>query len=195
MNVRSTGRDGGRTQLAMTDLVDRARDGDAAAFERLYRENVGRVYAICLRMCADRARAEELTQDAFVRAWQKLPTFRGDAAFSSWLHRLTVNVVLQRARSDTRRRWDLVGDDTSPFGASNPGAPAGLARDLERAIAELPDGARTAFILHDVEGYMYSEVAEMTGKAVGTMKAQAHRARKLLCEKLEAWRTARDGDA
>lgn len=192
---RSTGRDGGRTRLAMTDLVDRARGGDTAAFERLYRENVGRVYAICLRMCADRARAEELTQDAFVRAWEKLPSFRGEAAFSSWLYRLTVNVVLQRARSEGRRRWDLVGDDTTPFGASTPGAPPGLARDLDRAIAELPDGARIAFVLHDVEGYEYTEIAEITGRAVGTMKAQAHRARKLLCEKLAAWRTERDEDA
>jgi RNA polymerase sigma-70 factor (ECF subfamily) len=176
----------------MTDLVDRARDGDAAAFERLYRDHVGRVHAICLRMCADPARAEEYSQDAFVQAWQKLPSFRGDGGFSSWLYRLTVNVVLQGVRADSRRRWHLVGDDTSQFGASRAEAPAGLARDLDRAIAELPPGARTAFVLHDVEGYEYTEIAEMTGKAVGTMKAQAHRARKLLCEKLASWRTVRD---
>ena len=175
----------------MTDLVDRARAGDADAFERLYREHVGRVHAICLRMCADRARAEELTQDAFVLAWRKLPSFRGEAAFSSWMYRLTVNVVLQAARTDRRRRWLLVGDDMSAFGEADPAPPPGLAGDLERAIAGLPDGARTAFVLHDVEGYKYAEIAEMTGKAVGTMKAQAHRARKLLCEELASWRTER----
>lgn len=171
----------------MEALVARARTGDRAAFELLYREHVGRVHALCLRMSGDRVRAEELTQDAFVTAWRKLGSFRGDSAFSSWLHRVTVNTVLQSRRSEKRRRarHEAIGVDRSAFGGAADGGAAGLRLDLERAIAGLPAGARQVFVLHEVEGLKYSEIAERSGQAVGTLKAQMHRARKLLREALE----------
>lgn len=171
----------------MEALVARARVGDRTAFERLYREHVGRVHALCLRMSGDRARAEELTQDVFVTAWRKLSSFRGDSAFSSWLHRVAVNTVLQSRRSD-RRRWarrEAVGVDRSAFGGAPDEGASGSRLDLERAIAGLPAGARQVFVLHEIEGLKYSEIAERSGQAVGTLKAQMHRARKLLREALE----------
>jgi RNA polymerase sigma-70 factor (ECF subfamily) len=169
----------------MRALVSRAQAGDRAAFERLYRENVGRVYALCLRLSSDDRRAEELTQDVFVRAWRKLGTFRGDAAFSSWLHRLAVNVVYEAFRSEGRRRKRVVPtEDPSVFERPDASGRPGLGLDLERAIGSLPPGARSAFVLHHVEGYSYDEMSEMTGLAVGTLKAQAYRARQLLREVL-----------
>ena len=166
-------------------LVARACDGDEVAFEALYRGNVGRVYGLCLRMLGEQVAAEELTQDVFVRAWQKLKLFRGDSAFSTWLHRLAVNVVLQHLRTRKRReaRVKLTDDVTRLAGSTKP-APVGKRMDLEKALATLPDGARTVFVLHDIEGYKHAEIADMTGTAVGTSKAQLHRARKLLREVL-----------
>ncbi len=163
-------------------LVERARSGDTGAFESLYRSNVGRVYALCLRMSGDSERAERLTQDAFVTAWEKLSTFRGEAAFGSWLHRLTVNVVLQDRRSRLRRRERLERAATEAELPATGGIGPGTRIDLERAIAGLPKRARLVFILHDVEGYRHEEIAEMLGTAVGTSKAQLHRARRLLRE-------------
>jgi len=167
--------------LGERDLVERAVGGDVEAFEELYRVNVGRVYALCLRMAGDPALAEELAQEAFVRAWQKLSSFRGASAFSTWLHRVTVNVVLGHRRSATRReaRVRSVGDD---FPRDVAGRQPGMAEsiDLERAISSLPDGARMVFILHDVEGFRHREISRSMGIAVGTSKAQLHRARKLL---------------
>jgi RNA polymerase sigma-70 factor (ECF subfamily) len=162
-------------------LVRRAATGDVEAFEELYRENIGRVYVLCLRMCGDPSLAEELAQETFVRAWQKLGSFRGASAFSTWLYRVTVNVVLGDRRSTARReaRVKAVGDDL-PADLSVSDRSPGQAMDLERSIAALPDGARMVFVLHDVEGYRHNEIAEMTGLAVGTSKAQLHRARKLL---------------
>jgi RNA polymerase sigma-70 factor (ECF subfamily) len=167
----------------MTELVRRAQDGDRSAFERLYREHVGRVYALCLRLAGDPARAEEYTQDTFVLAWRKLGSFRGDAAFSSWLHRIAVNTVIQAGRSEGRRRSRIARSDdgATPEPA---GATPGLRIDLERAIAALPPGARSVFVLHDIQGYRHAEIAELTGLAVGTLKAQLHRARRLLRERL-----------
>lgn len=167
----------------MTDLVRRAREGDKSAFEQLYRQNVGRVYALCLRMAADPVRAEELTQDVFVRAWEKMDTFRGEAAFASWLHRITVNIVFQQQRSERRR----VARRERVAASSAPSSPRDTATtiDLERAIRRLPAGARSAFVLHDLEGYRHEEIAAMTGLAVGTLKSQLHRARRLLREALE----------
>jgi RNA polymerase sigma-70 factor (ECF subfamily) len=170
--------------------VERARSGDVGAFEELYRRHVGRVYALCLRMCGDAPDAEELTQDAFVRAWERLGSFHGKSAFSSWLHRVAVNVVLGRFRERGRRREKVVALDEAAgleeFVRAREGGPAGSALDLERAIAGLPAGARTVFVLFDVEGYSHRDIAEATGLAVGTCKAQLHRARQLLRKALES---------
>jgi RNA polymerase sigma-70 factor, ECF subfamily len=166
--------------------VRRAQKGDVAAFEQLYRENLGRVYAVCLRLCGDSGRAEELTQDVFVRAWEKLDTFQGKSAFSTWLHRLAVNVVLGERRSEKVRVGRVFAtDDLEVFDAPQRNVDPGIGMDLERAIAALPPGARAVLVLHDVEGYRHEEIAEMQGTAVGTSKAQLHRARRLLREMLE----------
>jgi RNA polymerase sigma-70 factor (ECF subfamily) len=167
-------------------LVYRAQHEDRAAFDALYAQHVGRVYAVCLRMSASRLEAERLTQDVFVKAWQGLKTFRGESAFASWLYRLAVNVVLQDSRSTRRRDAHIaVMPDPELFDnlrASTPQYDDHM--DLERAIASLPPGARQVLVLHDVEGYKHEEIARMTGTAVGTVKAQLHRARKLLRERL-----------
>jgi RNA polymerase sigma-70 factor (ECF subfamily) len=167
--------------------VIRAQAGEVGAFEELYRENVGRVYALCLRMAGDASEAEELTQEAFVRAWEKLPSFGGKSAFSSWLHRLTVNVVLARWRARGRRRERVVAlADVAALRDPVEEPQPRDAIDLERAIRRLPRGARTVFVLHDVEGYRHREIAELTGLKEGTSKAQLHRARRLLREVLES---------
>ena len=171
----------------MTDLVRQAQQGDHAAFQLLYREHVGRVYALCLRLTADPTAAEEFTQDAFVRAWERLASFRGESAFSSWLYRLTVNVVFLSRRA-ARRRTQRVLTTADPEALERPGretSPA-LGMDLERAIAALPAGAREVFVLYDVEGYGHQEIADLTGIAVGTSKAQLFRARRLLRGMLES---------
>ncbi len=170
----------------MESLIHRAQAGDTAAFERLYRANVGRVYAVCLRLAADPVRAEELTQDAFVRAWEKLGSFRGEAAFSTWLHRIAVNAFLMSNRTDSRRsaRLQVVGDPIEVETVSRlPQSETSI--DLERAIAMLPEGARTVFVLHDIEGYQHGEIAQLMNIAAGTSKSQLHRARKLLREALD----------
>lgn len=151
----------------------------------MYEKNVGRVYAICLRMCADRQEAERLTQDVFVRVWRKLATFRGQSEFSSWLHRLTVNAVLEDSRSARRRnaRVENVADPADYERGTIRDDPE-TRMDLERAIAQLPPGARQALVLHDIEGYKHDEIADMLGIASGTVKAQLHRARKLLRDRL-----------
>jgi len=183
---------------ADAQLVERARSGDVDAFELVYRREVGRVYALCLRMTADVARARELTQSVFVRAWDRLASFRGDSQLSSWLHRIAVNEVLIEARTDKRRRARVVlAEDAREHDADSdaPDDAPGLSGvtlpvdtetriDLERAIAGLPPGARTVFVLHDIEGYRHEEIARMTGSAEGTLRAQLHRARKLLMEAL-----------
>ncbi len=157
----------------------RAAAGDAQAFERLYREHVGRVHALVRRMLDDQD-ADEVTQDVFVRAWQKLGTYRGDAAFGTWLHRLAVNVILER-RATLGRTRDRLHEDDAPLAtvASGDRRPE-LALDFESAIARLPEGARTVFVLHDVEGYTHEEIAERLGLAAGTSKSQLHRARMAL---------------
>lgn len=165
----------------MTDLVRRAQAGDQAAFHELYREHVGRVYAVCLRLVRERGEAEERTQDVFVRAWERLKSFRGESAFGSWLHRLAVNVVLEEQRKRRRREIRVLAVE-DPATLERPGAAsvAGLSLDLEQAIAALPDGAREVFLLYDVEGYGHAEIAKLTGIAEGTSKAQLFRARRLL---------------
>ena len=164
-----------------------AAGGDRLAFERLYRANVNRVFSVCTRMCGDRQRAEELTQDVFVRAWEKLSQFRGDSQFSTWLHRLAVNVVLNARKGEGRQRnrFEDGGEDSSmdELPHHRP-VVAGLRLDLEQAIAGLPPGARRVFVLHDVEGFKHEEIAEMLGVTSGGSKAQLHRARMLLREAL-----------
>ncbi len=163
-----------------------ATTGDRRAFERLYQANAGRIFALCVRMAGDRTRAEELTQDVFVRAWEKLHLFRGESSFGTWVHRLAVNVVLNARKSESRRlsRVDDDGEgDKVDRIAGMPAAP-GDRMDLEAAIGKLPPGARRVFTLHDVEGYKHEEIAEMLGVTSGATKAQLHRARMLLREAL-----------
>jgi RNA polymerase sigma-70 factor, ECF subfamily len=168
------------------DAVDAtlAASGDASAFERLYRNHVPRVYGLVRRMLNDDD-ADEVAQDIFVRAWQKLGTFRGEAAFGTWLHRLAINVILARRESlGTRRKRYLEGDaalETLP--ARRPGPE--MAMDFEAAMQRLPDGAREVFVLHDVQGYRHEEIAKMLGLATGTSKSQLHRARMALRQHLE----------
>ena len=176
-------------------LAQRAVAGDERAFESIYRANAGRVFGVCLRMGGTRERAAELTQDVFVHVWQRLGSWRGDAALSSWIYRVAVNLVLSNVRGERRRlTHEMPEDDLLPGGSRD--RPEGQQRepraeshdgdrmDLERAIAALPPGARTVFVLHDVEGYQHSEIAQMTGTAEGTCRAQLHRARRLLMEAL-----------
>lgn len=169
------------------DSVKRAQAGDVDAFEILYHEHSGRTYALCLRLVGGDANdAKELLQDVFVRAWRKLDSFRGDSAFSSWLHRLTVNTMLENARTDRRRTGRVLpmDDMTRLAGAARPSG-IELRMDMEAAIASLPKGARLAFVLHDVEGYQHQEIAAQLSVSVGTVKAQLHRARRLLRERLD----------
>ena len=174
---------------ARTDPGDavRAAAGDRDAFARLYEVHAPRVFALCVRMTADRALAEELTQDAFVRAWEKLPQFRGESSFGTWLHRLTVNVVLNRRESDGRRRRHHAADDDGAVLDAAPARPhvPGDRMDLEQAIAALPPGARRVFVLYDVQGYQHDEIARLLGITTGGSKAQLHRARLLLREALQ----------
>ncbi|HEV8365096.1 MAG TPA: RNA polymerase sigma factor [Gemmatimonadaceae bacterium] len=173
-----------------TTDVALAAAGDRQAFERMYRTHVNRVFSVCVRMSGDRVLAEELTQDVFVRAWAKLTLYRGESAFSTWLHRLAVNVVLNARKTEGRRRGRFAAtaegedpDDAMPALART--APAGISIDLEAAIASLPPGARRVFVLHDVEGYKHEEIATMLEITSGGSKAQLHRARMLLREALE----------
>jgi RNA polymerase sigma-70 factor (ECF subfamily) len=165
------------------ELIARARAGDGAAFETLYRAHVGRIYAVCLRLTGDRVRAEEVTQDTFVLAWRRLASFREESAFGSWLHRIAVNAALGDYRATGRRERRVIPLAEPPQGSVEP-VDTGTEVDLERAIARLPVKARAVFVLHDIEGYPHEEIAAMTGVAVGTTKAQLHRARRLLREAL-----------
>ncbi|MCK4772509.1 MAG: sigma-70 family RNA polymerase sigma factor [Candidatus Latescibacteria bacterium] len=161
--------------------VQRAQDGDLGAFEELYRTHMDRVFALCLRLTASEERAQQLTQDTFVLAWEKLSSFRGEAAFATWLHRLAVNTVLQDKRARRRRRERIVSAEDASLIVEAYVVPTPEDRiDLERAIAQLPRRARTVFVLHDVEGYRHEEIAEMMKTSIGTSKAQLHRARNLL---------------
>lgn len=161
-----------------------AASGDAQAFERLYRHHVPRVHSLVRRMVAGQGDADEVTQDVFVRAWQRLGSFRGEAAFGTWLHRLAVNVVLNWQKGETRGRKrfdDGIDVDVRPARRETPEH----AMDLEDAIAALPPGARQIFVLHDVEGFRHEEIAAQLGVTSGTTKAQLHRARMLLRGLLE----------
>jgi RNA polymerase sigma-70 factor, ECF subfamily len=185
---------GGNDAPGLAADVALAAAGDRSAFERVYRAHCDRVYSVCVRMTADAAQAEELTQDTFVRAWAKMGQFRGESSFSTWLHRLAVNVVLNAHKGEGRKRRlismteneddDDAGNVGATLMASSHFAP-GEWMDIEAAIASLPPGARRVFVLHDVEGYRHEEIGTMLGITSGGSKAQLHRARMLLREALD----------
>ncbi|MFQ5694558.1 MAG: RNA polymerase sigma factor [Terriglobia bacterium] len=167
--------------------IRRAQQGDPEAFERLYHLHKGRVYSLCLRMLGNPSDAEDLAQEAFMQLYRKIQTFRGESQFSTWLHRLSVNVVLMHLR---RKRLPLVSleQEMEPGepgesvkrepGAEDPGLVGSLDRVvLEEAVAKLPPGYREVFILHDVEGYEHNEIAAMLDCSVGNSKSQLHKAR------------------
>lgn len=161
--------------------------GDRQAFERLYRTHANRVFTLCARMSGSRSRGEELTQDVFVRTWEKLPQFRGESAFSTWLHRLAVNVVLNARKIEGKHASRTEQSDVEDERRDEMSrAPLHIERmDLAQAISGLPEGARKVFVLHDIEGYKHEEIAEMMGITSGGSKAQLHRARLLLREALQ----------
>jgi len=165
------------------ELLARAQAGDLPAFSSLYRQHHRRVYALCTRMSGDRALAEDLTQETFVTAWRKLGSFRGESAFSTWLHRVAVNTVLAHQRRNAGWFKRVVGG-LDEFPEPELHERPDLARDLESAIAQLPERARQVFVLVDVEGLGHREAAELMGIAEGTSKAQLSRARSLLREML-----------
>ena len=164
--------------------IRRAQRSDARAFEALYRLHVDKVYGLCLRMTGNVSEAEDCTQEAFILAWNKLAKFRGDSAFSTWLHRIAVNAVLGRIRKSKREQDRIQAvADTEPTRTT--AADTGEMRDLAEAVDRLPEGARHVFVLHAVYGYTHDEAAEMLDIATGTSKAQMHRARRLLAQQLE----------
>jgi len=164
------------------DLVAAARRGDRRAFEGLYRQHVGAIYGLCLRLCGDATVAEDVTQEAFVRAWRKLDTFRGDAPFGAWLRRLAANAALNDRRSHTRRIARVIPmADTERAGVRR--AP-GAAMDLERAVAALPPKPRHVFVLAAIEGWTHAEVGRELGMPEGSSKALLYQARKALREAL-----------
>jgi RNA polymerase sigma-70 factor (ECF subfamily) len=159
--------------------VVRAAAGDVRAFEQLYHTHLSRVHSLVRRMTGGRD-TDEITQDVFVRVWQKLSSFRGDSAFTTWLHRLTVNVVIERFRTEAARRQRLRDADDIFERLPAPSRSGDLSMDFETAMLKLPDGAREIFVLHDVEGYKHHEIAALLEISAGTSKAQLHRARMML---------------
>jgi RNA polymerase sigma-70 factor, ECF subfamily len=160
--------------------VRRAQRGDVSAFEAIYRVHAGRVHALCLRMAGDPASAADLTRDVFVRAWERLGELRGGAVLATWLHRMTLSLVLEWARAESGRAPRGRAADDAPGATARPGERL----DYERAVAALPTAARAALVLHDVEGYTHAEIARLTGAAEGTVRAQLHQARRRLMEAL-----------
>lgn len=159
--------------------VVHAQHGDVAAFERIYHSCAPAIYALCSRMTRNDAEARELVQDAFVRAWERLSQFHGQSSLETWLHRLAVNVVLEHLRRSRRDASRLFAGDEDDFGAAHqPELDAQM--DLASALKKLPKGSRTVLVLHDIEGYSHEEIAQMTGTAPGTARAQLWRARRAL---------------
>ena len=163
-------------------LAKRAGQGDMQAFEELYRRHHRRVYSLCLRMTQNVQEAEDLAQEAFVQLFRKIGSFRGESAFTTWLHRLTVNQVLMHFRKRSVRDEKTTAEGETPdqtvMGTENPNRMPVVDRiALDNAIAQLPQGYRTVFVLHDVEGYEHEEIGKMLGCAVGTSKSQLHKAR------------------
>lgn len=157
--------------------MERAQDNDYRAYEQLYKLHVGRVFALCVRLCKDRDMAEDLTQEAFVQAWRKLNSFRGDSAFGSWLYRIATNTALSYLRKQKPFLNSLNIDDIPESGYRETNDEQIV---LEQAISELPDGARAVFVLYSLEGYTHDEISKQLGIAQGSSKAQLHRARHLL---------------
>lgn len=163
--------------------IRRAQGADTRAFEALYRMHVDRIYGLCLRMTGNRSEAEDCVQEAFIQAWKQLDKFRGDSAFGTWLHRIAVNAVLGRMRKSKREQDRIqAAHEVSPSLAAV--TDTGELRDLSEAVDRLPEGARHVFVLSGIYGYSHEEASEMLGIAVGTSKAQLHRARRLLAQQL-----------
>jgi RNA polymerase sigma-70 factor (ECF subfamily) len=181
-------------KLSEAEAILRARNGDRAMFEYLYRLHSRRVYAVCLRMIGNTAEAEDLTQEAFLLLFRKIHLFRGESAFSTWLHRLAVNLVLMRLRKKSPPIVSIEAasapDDETGSPSIDMGAPDLLLEgsidriNLERSIEQLPMGYRTIFVLHDIQGYEHREIAEILGRSVGDSKSQLHKARMRLRELL-----------
>jgi RNA polymerase sigma-70 factor (ECF subfamily) len=183
--LRSESEEGAARGVVTDDYVASAAAGDVRAFEHLYQTHLPRVHSLVRRMAGGRD-TDELTQDVFVRVWQKLGSFRGASAFSTWLHRLAVNVVIERFRQDTTRRQRLYDGEEIFDTLSAPGRSGDFSMDFEAALIRLPDGARQIFVLHDVEGYKHHEIGTLLDISTGTSKAQLHRARMMLRRYLKA---------
>lgn len=187
-------------ELSEAEAIRRAQQGDAEAFERIYRLHNRRVYALCLRMVGNTAEAEDLTQEAFLQLFRKIGTFRGESAFSTWLHRLAVNVVLMRLRKKTLAETSLeevtdpdedAGGPRKDIGGPDLRLSGSVDRvNLERAVEQLPPGYRSVFVLHDVQGYEHNEIATIMNCSIGNSKSQLHKARMRLRELLQEF--ARD---
>ncbi len=183
------------SELSEAEAIRLAQQGDAAAFERIYRLHSRRVYALCLRMVGNTAEAEDLTQEAFLQLFRKIHTFRGESAFSTWLHRLSVNVVLMRLRKKSLPETSLEEvtepDEETGGPRKEVGGPDMLLSGsidrihLRRAIDQLPPGYKSVFVLHDVQGYEHNEIAEIMGCSIGNSKSQLHKARTRLRELLQ----------
>jgi RNA polymerase sigma-70 factor, ECF subfamily len=182
------------------EAIERARRGDESAFQALYDRHKRRVYSLCLRMTANTAEAEDLTQEAFLQLYRKIGTFRGESAFSTWLHRLSVNVVLMHLRKKNLQVVSLeettqVGEEDTPkkdFGAEDLSLAGSIDRlQLQRAVDNLPPGYRTIFVLHDIEGYEHNEIAGIVGCSIGNSKSQLHKARMKLRDLLKMNRAER----
>jgi RNA polymerase sigma-70 factor, ECF subfamily len=186
-------------RLSEAEAIERAKQGDAAAFEVLYNLHKRRVYSLCLRMTANTAEAEDLSQEAFLQLFRKIGTFRGESAFSTWLHRMAVNVVLMRLRkkglSVVPLEETMETDEESPKkepGAQDPSLAGAVDRlELQRAVEALPPGYRTIFVLHDIEGFEHNEIAELVGCSIGNSKSQLHKARMKLRDSLRTSRAAK----
>jgi len=176
------------------EAIERAKQGDAWAFQQLYDKHKRRVYSLCLRMTANTAEAEDLTQEAFLQLYRKIATFRGESAFSTWLHRLSVNVVLMHLRKKSLPVVSLEettqgGEEDAPkkdFGAEDLALAGSIDRlQLQKAVDDLPPGYRTIFVLHDIEGYEHNEIAGIVGCSIGNSKSQLHKARMKLRDLLK----------
>jgi RNA polymerase sigma-70 factor, ECF subfamily len=186
------------------DAIEKAKHGDAEAFQALYDRHKRRVYSLCLRMTANTAEAEDLTQEAFLQLYRKIATFRGESAFSTWLHRLSVNVVLMHLRKKGLSVVSLeettqgsTGEEETPkkdFGTEDMSLAGSIDRlQLQKAVASLPPGYRTIFVLHDVHGYEHNEIARIVGCSIGNSKSQLHKARMKLRDLLKLNRAAKAG--